>query len=290
MLAFSDFDIGRSLAVLSGLDRPLLLLGLAVATPQLLCQVLRFGVFLPVRAADVPPLTVTRVVVTAQLLNVVAPLRTGDVYKVAGLANPSLPSRFTPSQLAAGLLGEKIADATTLLALSGAGGIALLQAALRDHDVSTPVVVGASSAALAVVLLLSWWIRRSSPRRLRTFFHDVRRALVSWRMAASVGIAGGAWLLEATSARLIIASAGYEIGFGEVLVVLLVLNLGIAVPIAVANIGVFEATVAFALGTFGIPAEAGVAIGTAYHISMTATLAVWTALLWAMKRRAKPTT
>jgi uncharacterized membrane protein YbhN (UPF0104 family) len=44
-----------------------------------------------------------------------------------------------------------------------------------------------------------------------------------------------------------------------------VLNLGIAVPVTVGNLGVFEAALAFALARHGIRAEDALAIATLEH-------------------------
>lgn len=76
----------------------------------------------------------------------------------------------------------------------------------------------------------------------------------------------GSWLVEIVALEILATSQGYTLQLSEAFFVLVVLNLAIAVPISVANVGTFEASMAFALKFFGVPLSTSIAIAGIHHL------------------------
>jgi SAM-dependent methyltransferase len=74
-----------------------------------------------------------------------------------------------------------------------------------------------------------------------------------------------AWLSEATILRVLATRLGFDVSIARAIGVLVVLNLGIAVPLTFANLGTFEAAIVFALGLYGVPASNALAVATVHH-------------------------
>ena len=106
--------------------------------------------------------------------------------------------------------------------------------------------------------------RRPSPMAAR-FARDAWQALTSSRFALCVLVALVTWVLDAGTLCWTARSAGSPIGLGAAIPSVLLLNVGIALPLTVANLGIFEASLAFALSLQGIGAERALVIATLEH-------------------------
>jgi uncharacterized membrane protein YbhN (UPF0104 family) len=65
---------------------------------------------------------------------------------------------------------------------------------------------------------------------------------------------------------------------------ILVLNLGTALPVSVANVGAYEAAMAVGLRAFGASVAQGIAIGVLHHAVSLATIATFALLFWVHDR------
>jgi uncharacterized membrane protein YbhN (UPF0104 family) len=65
------------------------------------------------------------------------------------------------------------------------------------------------------------------------------------------------------------------------------LNLGIAIPVSIANLGAYEAATVLGLSPFGISVPTALAIGMIHHAIQIATVFVFAAAFWLCGRLGK---
>lgn len=235
---------------------------------QLGFQVFRLWAILPRDVA----LTLSRTAyafTVGEWFNIFTPARAGDALKVLllnrapGAAPPSLP------KATGAVLADKIVDGGSLVLLCAVTGLfGLIRAGAQPRLPGPRTVVGAG----AVVALLLLGIRWARPRWL-TRLTLVRRELVKGlaalrdpvKLLASVSFSLGAWLAELLALRVLCTALGFPLSPPRLVLALAVLNLGISVPVSVANLGVYEAVLAFGLSRSGIPLPTAVAIATLHH-------------------------
>src|SRR5439155_805584 len=85
------------------------------------------------------------------------------------------------------------------------------------------------------------------------------------KVAAGVSLSLGAWLAELAALRVLCAALAFAPSPARLVLVLAALNLGISVPIGVANLGVYEAVLSLGLTRSGIPLATAAAIATLHH-------------------------
>jgi len=85
------------------------------------------------------------------------------------------------------------------------------------------------------------------------------------RTLASVAFSLGAWTAELLAIGVLCSALGFPLSPPQLVLALVVLNVGISVPVSVANLGVYEALLAFGLSRSGLPLSAAVAIATLHH-------------------------
>jgi uncharacterized membrane protein YbhN (UPF0104 family) len=261
---------GAALASVSPLP---LALALVVSTVQVYAQLARFVVLVPPEARH-PIAELLDATAVGQLLNYATPLRAGDAYKLIRLA-PDAPSeppiatgerregRF--SILLAALLVERVADITALFVMAAWASFSELVTWLATLLPSTAnvleIALGVVVAVVAGVL-----VAPRTPKAFTRFVRHVRGALWSPRFPRSFGVSLATWALDAGTLYWTTRSIGaYHLSFREVMQSVFVLNLGIAVPVTVGNLGVFEAALAFGLTRHGVPPEDALAIATLEH-------------------------
>jgi uncharacterized membrane protein YbhN (UPF0104 family) len=259
--------VGRALAGVS-----LLLLGAAflVSTLQVFAQLARFVVLVPQEVRP-PMLELLDATAIGQLLNYATPLRSGDAYKLLRLApvGEHKMRRFAP--LLAALLVERVADIAALVVMATWASASDLARWARS---AVPARwVGAEVAALVAIAVVAAICLIASLRRIvRRFLRDVWGSMASLRFARSFGISLLTWTLDAGTLWWTSRSGGYAISFRDAMQSVFVLNVGIAVPVTVGNLGVFEASLAFGLSHHGIPAQNALAIATLEHCAKFAGL------------------
>jgi 2-polyprenyl-3-methyl-5-hydroxy-6-metoxy-1,4-benzoquinol methylase len=140
---------------------------------------------------------------------------------------------------------------------------------LADLKIPAPAALATASALLALlaislVVASRWWsgLRAVARAALGSAIASVR----SPRFVAALGFGGLSWLAEAVILRGLASAAGHPLTVAQALWALIVLNLGIAVPVVVANLVTFEASLALGLSRFDVPAGTALAIGLAHHL------------------------
>jgi uncharacterized membrane protein YbhN (UPF0104 family) len=240
-------------------------LALAVSTVQVYAQLGRFVVLVPPPARH-PLFELLDATAVGQLLNYATPLRAGDAYKLVRLAPDRQDQKGRFSILLAALLVERVADVAGLFVMAAWASLSELRAWWLSVVPSNGnlLAIGLGAAVLAGALAL---LTRKLPRLLGTFFGNVWGALWSPRFARALGMALVTWSLDAGTLFWTTRAGGYPLPFRDVMQCVFVLNLGIAVPVTVGNLGVFEAALGFALTRHGVPTEHALAIATVEHFA-----------------------
>lgn len=263
-----------------------LALALGLSTVQVFAQLARFAVILP-RAERSPLRQLLDVTAAGQLLNYAMPLRAGDAYKVARLSSggPHPPGRA--ARLTSALVLERVADTLSLLLVT-ASTLGSPIGALRAF--ATPVRENAARAgfALAGVGVVVALLARRPPRVVAAFARDTWETISSPRFVRCFAVAVATWVLDAGTLCWTARSAGSRIALGSALQCVFLLNVGIAIPLTVGNLGVFEASLGFALSRYGMAAEHALAIATLEHLVKLAGLVLCAGILRLVPRVRRP--
>ncbi|MBI4403190.1 MAG: flippase-like domain-containing protein [Deltaproteobacteria bacterium] len=256
---------------------------------QIFFQIARFWVLLPKKAAVAWSQAATAISM-GQFLNAFAPARAGDVAKAAIISRKN--SGDVPFITGAGVIvSDRIVDLVSLfiiLVFSGAYRVPAF--ALSNYLPSGKTVTIAVLVSLAIIgFLVVAYKKQWLVMRWVSLFKEGLRSLghpASFLISLLVSV--GAWGSEAFAIKMLCNSQGLPLSFADAVYVLTVLNLAIAIPIAVANVGVFEASVVFALSALDTPIAQAIAIGTVHHGLQFASVGTW-ALFMALFPKNKPT-
>ena len=235
---------------------------------QLAFQAVRLWTILP-RGVALPLGQTVHAFALGEWLNIFTPARGGDAFKVVMLSRatsgpaPSLP------QATGVLLADKIVDGGSLALLCAAAGLFRLVRVGAPTQLPDPRAVIAVAAGVTLLLLA---MRRFSPRwlgRLARLRRELGRGLAALhdpcKVAAGVSLSLGAWLAELAALRVLCAALAFAPSPARLVLVLAALNLGISVPIGVANLGVYETVLSLGLTQSGIPLATAAAIATLHH-------------------------
>jgi len=218
-----------------------------------------------------------------QLVNSFLPARAGDVVKVVVIAKEKSGKPVPAAEGAGVVIADKIADVGTLLILlliTGATFFDELKSSLTFSPWIAVIV-----AAVLIILAVTWrWFSR---KKLFSEFREGLRGLASPKVLFFTFLIGlGAWTSEAFVITVLSKQQGFSLSITDAVFVLGILNLMIAVPVSVANVGTFEAAIVFGLGRFGVPMVHGLAIATVHHLLQLSAIALWALGLWLKKNLA----
>jgi uncharacterized membrane protein YbhN (UPF0104 family) len=236
----------------------------ALVLGQLTLQSLRQWAVVP-RDLALSPIRVAYAFLWGEWLNVLAPARTGDALKVVLIRRESGKSLGgVPSAIGA-VLADKVVDGVSLVLLcAAAGSISLLWA--RTH---TRLVAAAVAAAAVLAVVAAMRLRSGSREKQWTWMRDLRGGFSGLRdgprVLASLVFGLASWVAEGAALWLLCAGLGVAPTPSEILLALVVLNVGISVPISFANLGVYEAALASGLGHAGVPLPTALAVAASHH-------------------------
>jgi len=202
-----------------------------------------------------------------QTMNAFLPARAGDFYKVATLTPKPAKPDFTILTLTGIMAADKLVDLSSFLVLIFALGS--YKQSLASINFGTPQTW--KLIALIVLLLIVLWRFFLAKRFLKLtdwlvqFVRGLKPLLAPKQLFCALSVGIFVWLAEALALQQLSLYQNYPITLTQSFFVLTVLNLAIAVPISVANIGPFEASIAFALKQLGMPLESALAIATVHH-------------------------
>ena len=282
--------VGRRLS-----DAPLWMVGLVLvgACTQVLLQGARFWRLFP--PASRPRMVALMGIFGAgQLVNAIAPARSGDVLKVILLRRSPVANQDGLAGLVGVMAADKLVDLAGLLLVIASSGPAL-RMLLARAPVPPLWLAIAVALAIAVLLVFERSSLRRSASRLRSSVRGFRSGVSAFKhppqLLLSLVFAAGSWAVEGVLICGVCAAMGYSIAWGTAVVALVTLNLGIAIPVTLANIGVFEAALAFGLTLNGVPTEVAVPAATLHHLLQIAAVATWallTGFRWPRRRSEPP--
>ena len=278
-----------------------LVLVLALSLVQAASGAIRLWFVFP-RAKRPGLVRVARAFSFGQLVNTYVPGRAGDVFKVLSIArdhdrrrgdhgrrdhgdHANAPAHGSASvaETTGAVLADRGLDVASLVLLAavfGGGALVTFVVRMAEHLWLAALAAGVIAAMLAVC----WRVWPGGFRRLGRAVSSVlvatRAALSAHRLPAIVAMALAGWIAELVAMTLLAAELGFHLSFPHAVVAMFVLNLGIALPVTVANVGAFEAAAAAGLAAFGIPMADGIAIGTVLHAGQVAAVIIAAVAFW----------
>lgn len=268
------------------LPLPYLAGALLLVLAQLGLQTLRLWAVIP-RDAKLGLRRTARAYTLGELTNLVIPARAGDALKVALLSRGAEPRLGVPRAVGA-VLADKVIDAGSLVLLCAAAGlVGVLRAGWPARLVSLPLALGGATG-VALGLLT---VRLARPRwygRLTAVAREVGHGLSALRhparLVAGLAFSLGAWLTELAALGVLGGGVGVSLSLPQRVLALAILNVGISMPVFFANIGVYEATLAFGLSRAGVPLATTIAIATMHHAVELLAICLSAAMSWLLAR------
>lgn len=266
--------------------KTIFLASLPIIFIQIGLQISRLWAVLPSSRHRLPPLHewpgVARAFSFGQAVNAFAPARMGDAVKLIVLQRENKDS-VTLGTAAGALLSDKSIDVVSLILLS------LLCFRSWGHRLKTlnapHIGEWALEATIVVVIVVSLalYLFPKIRVKVRSIWQQIVQGLVPLRVPAqslpALLFSMLGWCGELWAIRILAAAQGYPLNFNEVLWSMIILNIGVAVPIALANFGAFEAAMTLGLLQVGVPAPIGLAVATAHHALQIVCVFLWAGVL-----------
>jgi uncharacterized membrane protein YbhN (UPF0104 family) len=220
-----------------------------------------------------------------QAINAFAPARAGDAVKVV-ILNRESAKRLSISAATGVLLSDKLIDVISFALLCAAAArswsgkiLKFPLPALRTAALGLVVIIALVGGASALLPKF----RERLIHLYKTLASGIREGLAPLQVKRQVSIALlfsiFGWIGELLAVRCLCLGQGYDLSMTDLLWPILVLNIGVAVPVAVANIGAFEASMAFGLSQVGVPLVEGLAIASVHHLLQIVGTYLWTGAL-----------
>lgn len=210
-----------------------------------------------------------------QWFNAFLPARIGDAMKLF-LVNRRHPGHGF--SIAGTLVADRVADLSALACVLIVAGAAEASA-FRLPAVSGRVVLGVLLGVAAVGLGTRFFL----PRHWRTKARDAARGIAHGfaglkrpgplLVATLVSVLG--WLCESSSLIVLVRSQGFAFSPSEGVYLLFLLNVATAVPVSVGQMGTFEASIVYALGTRNVPTTPALAVALMHHLLYFGMLCFW---------------
>ncbi len=290
-LAVREVDFRHVGAQLAALPRTTVLLAALLSVGQALAMATRLWSVFP-EGTRPAWARVARAFGFGQLANACLPGRAGDVIKVVAMARPAGArggGAAGPNTVDAMgvMLTDKAVDVATLTMLVTAFAPTLLAGMTASVLHMTWIAAVAALLAAGGTLALRRWrpgvfgkVRHAALVTCGT----VRALLTPRRLLLALTLGVCAWVAEATSMQVLSAQFGVRLSIPQAMVGLLVLNVGIAVPVSVANVGAYEAATVVGLVPFGASAPQALAIGAIHHAVQVGTIALFALAFWVRDR------
>ena len=262
---------------LRGIGIQNLLLALCMSLSQYLCIAVRFVVLLPKASASVLRRHICRIYTNGQLLNHLVPARAGDLYKVIALKSASTDPNFSSAYVVSALIIERIISTVILVVLI----LVLVDwSTLKIVDLSFSDRSEQLKTMFVLVLLLGvilYFIQRKS-KKLHDWLVELKRSFFTIlnlrRFLLILGFSVVMWTFEVLSMKFVAAPLGIDLQLGQGLFVLFLLNVGIAVPVTLGNIGTYEAALVVGLTLWGVGTNEAIAIALSHHFVQVLSLII----------------
>ena len=265
---------------------------LSMAIAQYTILAFRFVLLLPKTSASVARRQICRIFTNGQLFNHLFPARAGDLYKVIALKNASADPEFSSAYVVSALIIERLVSTIVLVSM-----ITLLVdwSDIKVADLSFVDRAQQLKTLSAVVLIVAavFYLAQKRSKRLHQWLVELKRSffqiLTLPRFLLVVGLSVGIWSCEVMSMQFVAAPVGVDLHLGQGMFILLLLNLGIAVPITLGNVGTYEAALVVGLGLWGVGTNEAIAIALSHHtlqiLSLVILAGVFNALVYILPER-----
>lgn len=211
-----------------------------------------------------------------QFLNSFLPARAGDVAKVYLLSDKNSSSRLSPSSVIGVLATDKLLDLLSVLLLAILSGATQVEGGLKPPGLSMLYGVLIGIPLLWILFrILPQPIKDKLKRWGRDFLKGLKPLFSPRAGISSFLLATAVWISEALAIQMVFYSANLPLNFGQSIYVMCIVNLGIMIPISVANVGAFEAAFALGLSKFGIGLTEALALALAHHSLQALSMAIW---------------
>ena len=239
---------------------------LLLATAQVILMGARLWTLAP---RPTPFLTVVWAVAYGQFANAFFPARAGDALKIAILSDSKKGAGLSFTAATGILVADRPVDISALLlwiGISGSHQVAAFQSE-KFPSIGTVLLYFIFGILLVVLFFKSPVINKFPKFRERIsefgksagVFLNFRHGLPALAFGLST------WLCEFIILLVLVHSIGFQLSFAEIVGVIVILNLAIAIPISVANVGPFEAAMAYALTKLGLPAATALSVAILHH-------------------------
>ncbi len=279
-LAIRATDLAQAWSALAQTDYLPLLPALAALAVTILCKAVRWRLLFDARY-ECPPLSkVFSVLVIGQMVNLVLPLRFGEIARAYYLGEMVGTNK---SLAMSTVVVEKLVDMLAVLLLV----IALLFSMNLPSWLQEPVLSLATFSVILLALLfvlahqrahLSTLIARllgMLPDALKPGFLrkqaeaslDGLRVLRQARtMLPVMALTLAAWISAALTNQFVFLATGISLPFTASLFVLVVLQVGVAVPAGPGRVGVFQYLIILALSLFSVAPDKAFATGVVLYL------------------------
>jgi|GEM_PF-3577094 len=257
-----------------------LLLAMGVTFVQLVFQITRLWVLCP-QSAGVTWRQAANTYVSGQFIGNFVLSQAGHAVKIALLRkeNDENGRQIDAPEATAIILVDKLIDVGILvtLALVSALQVSVALPQVKWVEKGVIVLLGVPFLAIAVWTFIRF-LRQRFPR-IRRWFRKFQVGLTVVRHPMQIRNAVvmdlGDWFTEALLLQILCIAQGQPLALPQLLLCLFLLNVGLSVPTTMANLGTYEAALAFSLNAMGMPLAQGVVVATLFHGYQLLSLPMW---------------
>ncbi|ABW25765.1 lysylphosphatidylglycerol synthase transmembrane domain-containing protein [Acaryochloris marina] len=257
-----------------------LVLMLGVTLVQMVFQVTRLWVLCP-QAAGVSWAQAANTYVSGQFIGNFVLSQAGHAVKIALLRKDkdAKGRKIDAAEATAVILVDKVLDVGILVTLAVLSALQVSVGLPQVDWWEKGIIVLIGVPFLGIAL---WALQRSLRQRfpkLRQWLRKFKVGLAVIRNPLQIRNAAvmdlGDWFTECLLLQLLCMAQGHVLSLPQLLICLFILNLGLTVPTTMANLGTYEAALAFSLNGMGVPLAQSVVIATMFHAYQLFGLPVW---------------
>jgi len=213
-----------------------------------------------------------------QVFNNFLPARMGEVVKVLTLSKGSENASKLRATVA--VILEKFADFLAISVLA----LFVLPKLLNRIDLDQKKILSIFAVLFLFIVLAKVFYEKISKKlmNLKDTFQFLKNKNIFF---ISLFLGFGVWISEAGMIYILCRQLGFHLLSSEVLWVMIVVNLGIMVPLTIANIGTFEAAMAFALSGVGVMKIEALSVAIIHHAIQVGAVIIWAAMLFLFSYR-----
>jgi uncharacterized membrane protein YbhN (UPF0104 family) len=199
-------------------------------------------------------------ILTGQTLNLTLPFRSGDVARAVMIKERKL--------LAAGTVGvEKLLDMVFFALLCSVVPLFWVVPEWLEKPRFSVLLMGIAAVVLGLTLIV--------PRRTREYMR-AKKAAIPALVVGTLAI----WTCGAAVNWLVFRSLELQVPWLSAVVLLVILQAGVAVPSTPGRIGVLQYLAVLGLGLFGVPKADALAAGLVLHAVVFVPIALASAAIW----------